>query len=527
MLERVSGGRPGDSGSGPVRELALSEDSIHALQDELLRIFSTDERARSFLRYAGFPPGVIPDWHSAYDFWGTVFFELGNGVMNTPYRRLITAALRQYGSNEVLLGLLQGGQPPAPEADTSAAPPADGRTSARENSAAVAVEPTPLRVVPPPPPAPTSPTVHLVVRIGSEEERTQVQAWLADRGFEPQQEWVSNSAVSFRLNTADADAVSERMRELDVGWTVVPPGEPDYLLRQIIVEGPDGRTFRFNDVPASSTVGTLGRELIEQYPEGLPGSQNPMVIDRVNADGSGERVNPDETVHHEGIREGTRIRVGFQRNAAAVNPLDRRDALFGVRNQIQEYAEARPGFNVSTNSLALPTEYEIEFTEPSFGPPSRPGEPPSDIRVHEVKIVLGPEFPITAPLVLWLTEIFHPNVFPTYECDALRQQRFRRGHVCLGTLAESYQPSLHFGDLCATLRDIAGYRNYSVFALSDDPDPETGQPTLHGDFYDMDAAWWTISAEGQARIRDIGGAPVLRVLSDRPARYGFEIELDQ
>ena len=508
MLERVSGGGTGDSGSGPLRDLPLSMDSVNALQDQLLGIFSTDERARAFLRYAGFPPGLIPEWHSGYDFWGTVFFELTNGAMEAPYRRLITAALRQYGSNEVLQRLLRDGQPPAPAG--TAAEPAAASDESR------------------PPPAQTSPAVHLVVRISSEEERSRMEAWLAARQFAPQQEWVSATAVSFRLNTTDEDAVAERMRELDVGWTVVPPGEPDYLLRQIIVEGPDGRSFRFNDVPASTTIGTLGRELIDQYPEGLPGSENPMVIDQVNADGSGERVNPDNTVHQEGIREGTRIRVGFQRQAAAVNPLDRRDALFGVRNQIKEYVDARPGLKVWPNSPALPTEYEIEFTEPSFGPPAKPGEPPVDIHVHELSIVLGPEFPITAPRVRWLTEIFHPNVFPTYECEALRQQLFRRGLVCLGTLAESYQPSLHFGDLCATLQDIAGYRNYSVFVLSDDPDdPETGQPALRGDYYDREAAGWAISAEGQARIRDIGGAPVLRVLSDRPARYGFEIELDR
>jgi len=511
MLERVSGGGTGDSGSGAVRDLPLTMDSVNALQDELLRIFSTNERARAFLRYAGFPPGLIPEWHSGYDFWGTVFFELTNGAMEMPYRRLITVALRQYGSNEVLQSLLWTGQAPAP-AGTAAAATAESRPAA------------PVQA---PPAVQTSPAVHLVVRISSEEERAEMEAWLGAQQFAPQQEWVSATAVSFRLNTTDENAVAERMRGLDVGWTVVPPGEPDYLLRQIIVEGPDGRTFRFNDVPASTTVGTLGRELIDQYPEGLPGSENPMVIDRVNANGSGERVNPDNTVHQEGIREGTRIRVGFQRQAAAVNPLDRRDALFGVRNQIKEYVDARPGFKVWPNSPALPTEYEIEFTEPSFGPPAKLGEPPADIQVHELSIVLGPEFPITAPRVRWLTEIFHPNVFPTYECEALRQQPLRRGLVCLGTLAESYQPSLDFGDLCATLQDIAGYRNYSVFVLSDDPDdPETG-PVLRGDYYDRDAAWWAISEEGQARIADIGGAPVLRVLSDRPARYGFEIELDR
>jgi hypothetical protein len=100
-----------------------------------------------------------------------------------------------------------------------------------------------------------------------------------------------------------------------------------------------------------------------------------------------------------------------------------------------------------------------------------------------------------------------------------------RGIVCLGTLAESYVPSLDFGELCATLVDIAGFRNYSVWVpASDQVDDRTGQPLLRGDFYDRDAASWTISPRGQERIVKIGGSPVLRGLSARPTRYGFEIE---
>jgi hypothetical protein len=100
-----------------------------------------------------------------------------------------------------------------------------------------------------------------------------------------------------------------------------------------------------------------------------------------------------------------------------------------------------------------------------------------------------------------------------------------RGAVCLGTLEESYQPGLHFGELCATLQDIAGYRNYSVFVPAGDAvDTLTGQPVLRGDYYDRDAAMWAISAAGQERIAKAGGAPLLRVLSTRHARYGFEIE---
>jgi len=111
----------------PERDLPLSPDGINALQDELLRIFSTEERARTFLRHAGFPPGLIPEWHSGYDFWGTVFFELGNGAMETPYRRLISVALRQFRSNEVLQRLLSADGPPASPGLSAPGPPASAR----------------------------------------------------------------------------------------------------------------------------------------------------------------------------------------------------------------------------------------------------------------------------------------------------------------------------------------------------------------------------------------------------------------
>lgn len=377
-------------------------------------------------------------------------------------------------------------------------------------------------------------TVHLILRIGSDDEQAALEAWLTAQGFAPQTEYVTQTAVSFRLNQTDPNVVAERMRrgQADVGWTVVPPGDPDYLLRQFFVEGPDGRRFRYSDIPAATPVGAVASELFDHYPETLPGADQPTVVDQVAPDGSGRRMNPDNSLHEEGVTEDSTLRVGFQRQAAAVNPLDRREALFGVRNQMQAYVDTHPGFLVTPNSPALPTEYYIEFTQPSFGPPDTPGFPPGDqppdIHGHELSIVLTPDFPITAPRVRWVSDVFHPNVFPTYECDALRQRPYMHGLVCLGTLDELYQPSLDFAELCDTLRDIAGYRNYSVFVVSGDAvDERTGLPLPRGDYYDRDAAMWACSAEGQERIEKIGGVPLLRLASAQPARYGFDIELDK
>jgi hypothetical protein len=236
-------------------------------------------------------------------------------------------------------------------------------------------------------------------------------------------------------------------------------------------------------------------------------------------------MNPDSTLAEEGITEGARLRVAFERRAASVNPLDRRGALFRVRNQLLEYAERNAGFVLVANSPALPTEYDIEFTQQGFGPREGAGRPPSDISVHQLSIVLLPDFPIVAPRVRWLSDVFHPNVFPTYESDKLRDKPYMRGVVCLGTLAESYQPSLDFGELCATLVDIAGYRNYSVAVPG--VDPATGRPVLQGDYYDEDAARWAWSREGQDRITGIGGAPKFRAFTGRPALLGIEIDPDE
>jgi hypothetical protein len=270
----------------------------------------------------------------------------------------------------------------------------------------------------------------------------------------------------------------------------------------------------------------VASELVGQYTEGLPGAgDHPTVVDHVGAGGP-RRMNPESTLGDEGVTEGDRLRVGFERRAAAVNPLDRRDALFRVRNQLLEYTDEHPGFVLVPNSPALPTEYDIAFPQRSFGPPEVAGEEPPDISAHQVSIILLPDFPIEAPRVRWLTGIFHPNVYPTYESELLRERPHARGLVCLGTLAESYQPSLDFGELLATLADIAGYRNYSVFAQADDAvDPLAG-PLVRGDYYDRQAAMWAASPAGQERIIKIGGTPMFRAPSYGPVRFGFEIEPD-
>jgi hypothetical protein len=516
-MSMMSGGGPTGDGGSSSRDY-LTDDEIDLLMRELARTFSTEDRALLLLQSLRFPRELVPDWGSSstpLNFWALIFNDLDNGVVATPYRRLIAAARSIYAQHPRFAALERTCQERAEaEARAAAAPQPDGPTS---EAAQTATQPQ----------VPEQRTCHLVAWIGPDEERTALEGWLTERGLDPQREWSTVSSLSYRLNQTDPHALDRLMSARpDFPWAIVPPGDPDYVLRFLHVEGPDGQRLRFNDVPSATPVSSVAGEVNERYAGAVPGADvQPTVVDHIGPNGS-RRLNPDSTLGEEGITEGDRLHVAFERRAAAVNPLDRRDALFRVRNQLFEYEDLHPGFVLRPNSPALPTEYDIEFTQPSFGPPDISGAEPSDISAHQLSIVLPPEFPIVAPRVRWLSDIFHPNVYPTYESERLRERPYARGLVCLGTLSESYQPSLDFGELLATLVDIAGYRNYSVFVLGSAVDPVTGQPLPQGDFYDGDAARWALSPSGQERIVKAGGTRAFRAAVDRPTRYRFEVEQD-
>jgi JAB N-terminal domain len=95
----------------------------------------------------------------------------------------------------------------------------------------------------------------------------------------------------------------------------------DYLYRQIFVEGPDGRSFAFGDVPAATAVRQIAGEMARRYHEGMPGAVQAAVVDHVGGGGAGRRLDPDSTLHEEGVSEGSRLRVGFRRQAAAAEPV--------------------------------------------------------------------------------------------------------------------------------------------------------------------------------------------------------------
>jgi hypothetical protein len=158
------------------------------------------------------------------------------------------------------------------------------------------------------------PTVH-VVTFGADEERAAMEAWLADQQLAPQLDWASSTSASFRLNTTDANTVQERMRNgPDLEWLLVPPGQPDNLIRYLIVEGPDGRSFEVRDVPSVTQVGAVAQAVVQEYGEDRTESDW-VVVDHVRPEGTPHRLNADGTLAQDAIGEGSRLRIGHQARA--------------------------------------------------------------------------------------------------------------------------------------------------------------------------------------------------------------------
>jgi ubiquitin-protein ligase len=503
--ESIKSGGPEEDPSLPLQDISFTLTERRELLSELASVFHNQRAVERILRSTTFPPGRIPAFENstAEEVWGEILLELDHGAVRAGNYQLLTAVARPYPDNPVFRQLIDrhlGGAQPAARGGASA-PAHDGRRDepAEQPPAEAAAESAPPRMC------------HVIVRASTEEAREQSARVLQALGLQPEEQWSTAHAVSYRVATGRTEEVRALLdRQTEFGWTVVAPGLRDYLLHTLYLEGPDGRQFRITDAPAQQTVGNLAAEVVDQYHPALPDAARPAVVDKVGKDGQGRRLDPKKTLDESRIVDGDRMRVGFLARAAAVNPLDHQDALYRVRNQILAFADSRDeaiAFVVRANSTVLPTEYELEFIQPSFGPPPAPDAPPTDIDQHAVLIQLDSDFPVSPPTVFWLTPIFHPNVFPTYECDVSRGREIQMGLVCLGALQEEYVPSLDFGSLCQLLIDIAAYRNYSLYKDVGSVDV-TGVFRRKVDYFDPDAADWVQSEEGQRRIAAIKGTPI-------------------
>jgi len=126
-----------------------------------------------------------------------------------------------------------------------------------------------------------------------------------------------------------------------------------------------------------------------------------------------------------------------------IKPRDRR--LCADRREVGELAEQLEHLSFICEGDP-PDRYLFSFTAEGLGPSSDGGV---DRRTeHQVACYLHLDYPRHAPLLVWQTPIFHPNILGPD----------RHGAVCLG----SWSASESLADLCRRLIDLATWRSFSL-----------------------------------------------------------------
>jgi Effector-associated domain 1 len=523
--------RPHD-GDDPLPDRELDGPAQAILLEELGRSFSEPAAAFFLLDRIGYPNNNRPGFTNAMIFWHTIARSLNLGVptaVRPPFHALLDAALHVYPYNPVLqplsvpaeLGVAPVG-PHETDSDTSTETEAD--TDAETGAGASGTG------------TGTNgnidgddhhrPTCHVIVRIDSEITVGVVVDQLSQLDLGPRLEWRSDDAVAFAIDDDNVDQAWGRLGDLQDRAVVTAPGQPTYLLRSLLVQLPDRHVYELTDVPAAQQVRDVIQSVTDAYDPASVGAAGgrgqTFVADRVDEHGLGQRVDAEATVEEAGIRDGDTLRVGYSSTLGSVNPNMRQDAQVRARNQIFGYASTRRDFAAIADPPTVPSTFRLSFDQPSIAPPE-PGGVPGRINSHVVELRLGPQFPVVAPTAFWLTQIYHPNVYPTYYGELARARPDARGFVCLGVLqghddvaAEAWYPSFDLGEVCQLLVELAGYRSYQIERVEITPD---GGTITVGDCLDPDAGRWAQSVDGQRAITAIDGTP-LAFVGRRP-RPGY------
>lgn len=285
-------------------------------------------------------------------------------------------------------------------------------------------------------------------------------------------------------------------------------GHRPYLFHELRAQGPDTQPYSLDSVPSITTGHDIAAAVLGHgegaYRDRLARRRR-TVVDRLLPDGAWVELDPlSQTLYDSGVRDGDTLRVSPESTAGAGAPQERIRAILRVKREILRYAQQHTDFFRidHMDDSEFPTVYDISFDAPGFRPPPEgapPGSPPMPQNVHTVTILLTPQFPYGAPVAVWQTPVFHPNIlgperppeWPPAAADA------PDGLVCLGQLNRAYRPTMDFGRLCQMLVDIAGYRTYDVRSHNDGGEG----------WFNARAARWAASGKGEAMIREIGGVP--------------------
>ncbi len=250
----------------------------------------------------------------------------------------------------------------------------------------------------------------------------------------------------------------------------------------IFIESPDGERFEC-DVPVDLQLNKLATDFFEAKDWPTTDSQGRgqrAVVEVVDPDEPErtKRLRGEQTVDETGLGDGSILRIFPEAIAGAIDERKRIRALITDRQELKDLVEWNTKIHFSANIDHAPTQYTITFDHKSFTGIEADGHTPRIGTGHQVQITMGADYPINAPRVEWLTEIFHPNIHP------------QNGAVCLGVLQDRYLPGLGLARLVTMLAEMVQYRNFDMSS------PLNKQ-----------AAEWTMDPNHWPFIQAIGGSP--------------------
>jgi ubiquitin-protein ligase len=248
--------------------------------------------------------------------------------------------------------------------------------------------------------------------------------------------------------------------------------------RRIYIKDTSGNNYE-SDIESNITVGNIAADFFETMDWPLndsDGRRQRAVVEFLDPKtGKYTRLRQDQTLEDANIPDGAVLSIYPESIAGTMG--SRRLAVL-KRDQLEmsrlsaDYAH----ITFTTQSTVAPDEYLVTFTCKSFtAPPLGEGKCPETGKDHCVRINLLSDYPREAPLLDWLTPLFHPNV--TTE-----------GAVCMGQLNERYLPGLGLKRIVLLLDEMLHWRNYDLF-----------------NSFNQEAALWAVKPASWPFIEQIGG----------------------
>jgi hypothetical protein len=311
--------------------MSVTEDQQRKLVAELRlllpELFDQEEVARALLADIGRVRSRQSEWRSSVAFWEAELRSLQLGTIRDGIPALVVAAAARFPGNDVLAALAELVVP-----DFQASAPQPEEKKEESDRAARKPDLPEARLVEP------SRQFHTLTLIGSErhDDFLRLVQRLVDADAQLCYATTSQSAVLIEDPGPRAAHLEEQLlaEVRDWGETVAVEYQASevrpYLLRRIVVSSADNRRFELRNVPSTTTPSEIARAVLQYNTDDSTHARRGRVrtaIDRVDAAGRADRLDPSGTLSAAGVQDGDELRLATEATAGGGTALWRESEL--------------------------------------------------------------------------------------------------------------------------------------------------------------------------------------------------------